>query len=127
MSLNFFQRRKILKGVNYLELTPFRLYEHEIEDNGLVTVLLPKFENKIFKSLFVTRNKSQFIRIKLDEFGSEAWLQVDGEKKVEKIAKCLLEKFGEKIEPVNERLTTFYTQLYMQRFISFNEIKKKEN
>ena len=124
MGLNFFQRRKVLKGVNYLELTPFRIYEHKLEDNGLATVLLPKFENKILKSLFVSKNKSPFIYIKLDEFGTEAWLQIDGSRNVEAIAKCLLEKFGDKIQPVNERLTTFYTQLYLQKFISFNEINK---
>jgi Coenzyme PQQ synthesis protein D (PqqD). len=123
MSLSFFQRRKILKGVNYLELTPFRIYEHQIEDNGLVTVLLPKFENKILKSIFISKNKPQFIRIKLDEFGSEVWLLLDGGKKVEYIAKCLVEKFGDRIQPVNERLTSFLTQLYLQKFISFNEIK----
>lgn len=124
MGLNFFQRRKVLKGVNYLELTPFRIHEHKLEDNGLVTVLLPKFENKVLKSLFLSRNKSPFIQIKLDEFGTEAWLQMDGKKNVEAIAKNLLNKFGEKIQPVNERLTTFFTQLYLQKFISFNEINK---
>jgi hypothetical protein len=124
MNLNFFQRRKVLKGVNYLELTPFRIYEHQVEENGLVAVLLPRFENKTLKSLFVSRYKSPYIKIKLDEFGSAAWLQIDGKKKVDLIAKELLNKFGDKIQPVEERLTSFFTQLYFQKFISFNEIKK---
>jgi hypothetical protein len=123
MSLSFFKRRKILKGVNYLELTPFRSYEHQIEDNGLVTVLMPKFENKYLKSFFLSKAKSPVIRIKLDEIGSETWLQIDGEKKVETISEILSDKFGDKINPVHERLTSFLTQLYLQRFISFNEIK----
>lgn len=105
-------------------MTPFRIYEHQVEENGLVTVLLPKFENKVLKTLFLSKNKSPFIHIKLDEFGSETWLNLDGKNSVEKVATILIDKFGDRIQPVHERLTKFITQLYLQKFITFNEIKK---
>jgi hypothetical protein len=63
--------------------------------------------------------------MKLDEFGSETWLQLNGKQNVSAIGEKLVLKFGEKIEPVEERLTRFLTNLYLQGFISFNEIKAK--
>ena len=38
---------KILKGVNYLELTPFSVLKHEVGENGKVTVFVPKFTSKL--------------------------------------------------------------------------------
>ncbi len=124
MQVNFSERRKILKGANYLELTPLRLKKEEISEENLVTILIPKFQNK-FAVRFINPNlKSPVIRLKLDELGSAVWLLIDGKRTVDKIGQLLLEKFGNKIEPVNERLTKFLTGLYEQRFITFQEINK---
>lgn len=125
MPVNFLQRRKILKNINYLELTPYRLYSDEIDEKGIVTILVPKFTNPIAKRLLESTLKSKFIKIKLDELGSEAWKNTDGKKKVYEIANILGKAFGEKVKPVDERLTKFYTGLYLQNIISFNEIKKQ--
>jgi hypothetical protein len=125
MPLNFFERRKILKNVNYLDITPYRIHKEEIDKDGLVTVLIPKFKRK-FANIILTRvGKPHEVRIKLDEFGSETWLQLNGSQNVSAIAKKLIIKFGEKIQPAEERLTKFLTNLYLQGFISFNEIKAK--
>jgi hypothetical protein len=64
------------------------------------------------------------VKTKFDEFGSQVWLEIDGKKKVQDISISLRQKFGERIEPVEERLTRFLTQLYNYKFVSFNEIKK---
>ncbi|MCX6149069.1 MAG: PqqD family protein [Ignavibacteriales bacterium] len=124
MALNKLRNKKLEKA-NYLDLTPFKRYKEEIAENGTVKVLLPKFTNKFVVKYLVPKMKSSFIKINLDEFGSETWLQIDGEKNVASIGEELKKKFGEKINPVNERLTKFLTQLYTSRFISFNELKKK--
>ena len=125
MPLSFFERRKILKNINYLNIIPYRIHKEEVDENGLVTVLIPKFKKKIAIEILNRIGKPQNIRIKLDEFGSEAWLQVNGSQTVSAIAKKLVQKFGEKIQPAEERLTKFLTNLYLQGFISFNEIKAK--
>lgn len=125
MPVNFFQRRKILKGANYLDLTPCRVHESETDENGLVTVLIRKFTNPIAQKLLEPTMKSKYIKIKLDEIGSAAWTETDGKSNVRSIAARLVEKFGDRIAPVEERLTKFYTGLYIQNMISFNEIKKE--
>jgi len=122
MALSFSERRKILKGANYLELTPVRVHKEEVSEENLVTVLIPKFQNKFAQRFIVPRLKSDLFRLKLDELGSSVWLSIDGKKTVDQIAKHLLKKFDDKIEPVNERLTKFLTNLYEQRLITFKEI-----
>lgn len=124
MELKFFERRKILKAKSLLELTPFRKIEHKFEADNLVTLLYPKFKNpKVSK--YMLGNKSPFIHFKLDEIGSASWLLIDGEKNVEKIAAELVEKFGDKIQPVHDRLGKFLTQLYSNKYISFKELLKE--
>lgn len=124
MPLGFSERRRILKGANYLDLTPHRLHKEEISEENLVTVLIPKFQNRFAVRFIVPKLKSHVFKLKLDELGSAVWLSVDGKKTVDQIAKQLLKKFGDKIEPVNERLTKFLTGLYEQRLITFQEINK---
>lgn len=123
MTLSLKERRKILKKANYLELHPVRKVNFEKDEDGKVRLLIPRFKNKLAKMLF--KNKSEFIKIVLDEIGSEAWLNSSGNKNVEAIAQILETKFGENVKPADERLTRFYTALYNQKFISFKEIEKE--
>ncbi|MCU7494560.1 MAG: PqqD family protein [Ignavibacteria bacterium] len=125
MPLSFKERKKILKEANYLELTPYRVYKEEIDEKGMVTVLVPKFTNRLAVKFLMPRLKSTHFKIKLDEIGSETWKQIDGSKNVHQIAETLTEIFGEKIQPVYDRLTRFLTRMYMEGYISFNEIKKE--
>jgi hypothetical protein len=125
MPLSFFERRKILKKVNYLDIIPYRIHKEEIDENGLVTVLIPKFKRKFANNILTGIGKQHEIRIKLDEFGSEVWLLLNGRQNVSNITNILINKFGERIQPAEERLTKFLTNLYVQGFISFNEIKAK--
>lgn len=125
MPLSFSQRRKILKNANYLDLHPLRLHNEEISDDNIVTVIIPKFKNKFIVQYIVPIMKSPDIKLKLDEIGSATWLLLDGKKDVREISKLLFEKFGDKIEPVSQRLTKFLTGLYEQRLITFKEINKE--
>ncbi len=126
MELNFFERRKILKKSSLLDLTPFTKIGHEINDEGLVTLLYPKFKNARV-SKYMLGNKSPYIHMKLDELGSASWLLIDGKRSVDQIAIELTEKFGEKIQQVHQRLGKFLSTLYNNKYISFKEIQKKEN
>jgi len=121
--MNFFQRRKILKNANYLDLTPICTKEHLIGTDKKVVVIIPKFTNKFAVQSIVPKLKYPDMKLNLDEIGSEVWLAIDGRKKVKEIAVELSQRFGDKIQPIDERLTKFLTQLYEQRLITFDEIK----
>ena len=122
-----FFRKKSNPDINFLELTPVRNYEHEIENNGLISVFVPKFDIKWLDRILSGIIKSRFFKAKLDEFGTETWLEIDGVKSVQMISNQLSKKFGEKINPVDERLTKFLAELYKYNFITFKELNMKGN
>lgn len=109
--------------VNLLELTPVRKYGHQINSDGLVDVLVPRFKNAIMQR-FIPKNRNPFILANFDEIGTEVWLLIDGETKIDIIAKTLDKKLGEKISPVYDRLNLFFQQLHRNGFIIFKELSK---
>ena len=111
--------------VNLLELVPRRTAEHETDDEGLITVLMPRFRNRLMKRLFEPRHKSPFIKIKLDDVGSEVWLLCDGARNVGEIADLLKAKFGERIEPCYDRLGKFFRQLEGAHFIAYVNLEER--
>ncbi|MFC1732758.1 PqqD family protein [candidate division KSB1 bacterium] len=121
--MNFFQRRKILKRSNLLDLTPIRIHEHIEEEEGKLTLLVPKFRNKKLSNFIIRQGRPKFFRIHLDEFGSAAWLEMDGKKNMKTICDNLSEKFGDNIQPVEQRISKYLTTLYDQRYITFVELQ----
>lgn len=120
-----FKRRKILKNANFLSLTPIRKFEHKEEENGTITVLIPRFKGFIGSRLLQPRLKYPYMTLELDSLGTDTWLLADGKHNVKQICNLLKEKYAEKIEPAEERVTKFLSGLYMQKLITFNEILKK--
>lgn len=106
-------------------MTPFAIYSHEINSEGKIDVLVPRFSDKVFGKLLQPRLKNKYIKANLDEFGSATWQFINGSNSVTRIGELLTEKFGEKIQPVYDRLTLFLTQLYNAGFISFKELERK--
>ncbi|MFH0801650.1 MAG: PqqD family protein [bacterium] len=106
--------------INLLELRPLRLLSWEEAGDGLVVVLKPKFENPFLKKWLLPFFKSKNFRIRLDAFGSLVFRMCDGKTSCETIAAALKEKFGDRVEPVHERLSLFVRQLENNHFIRRN-------
>jgi hypothetical protein len=126
--MNFFQRRRIFKKANFLDLRPVRVLGHELRKDGGITLLMPRFKNKINSALFQPNSKEKFIFIKLDRFGGHTWLLIDGYDTVAEICLKLKDRFPEELHPVEEteeRVTQFLSMLYQQRYITFREIQDK--
>lgn len=107
------------KTQNYLDNIPVKnqKIEWETDADGKVTLLIENngFFNKMAQRLFGKPKTSQ---IHLDENGSFVWLLIDGEKNIEEIGKKVSENFGEKAEPLYERLSQFFKILESYNFIS---------
>lgn len=101
------------------------MHEHETDSNSQVTLIIPKFKKKFVVKYFVPMMKSPNIKLKLDEYGSFVWLNIDGNTPVGTIAKKMTEKFGDRILEVDNRISKYMTQLYEQRFITFTELIKE--
>jgi hypothetical protein len=126
--MNFFQRNKILKNSNFLDLRPVRVLGHAVREDGGINLLMPRFKNRLNAALFTPSSKSQLILIKLDRFGSHTWLQIDGEATVADICSRLIGQFPDELHPVEEteaRVTKFLSLLYRERYITFREIQDK--
>jgi hypothetical protein len=115
---------KNLSKFNILELTPIRLLEHELNNDGLINVLVPRFKIVFFQKL-MSKKRSPYIKANLDELGSATWKLIDGKRTAIDIANLLKEKFGEKIEQIYRRVGLFLQQLYRNKFITFIEIMEK--
>ena len=57
--------------------------------------------------------------IKLDCFGSFVWKQIDGNRNLIEIGVMVKEEFGEKCEPLYERLAKYFEMLKNNKFVEF--------
>lgn len=111
------------KQENYLEQTP----EHNPEfawkedDKGIVTVdvVHKGLFDKLAQKLWVTPETSH---IKLDSFGSFVWRQVDGDRNLIEIGELVKAEFGDKAEPLYERLSNYMETLKVNRFIRWKNV-----
>ena len=130
MSLNFFERRKVLKQINSLDLPPVRQMEFEINETGKVDILMPRFKHPVLKRALQPRKKQEYIRIHLDDPGSAIWLQIDGKMNVHELCAQLQAIYPEKLNPPEEtedRVVKFLALLYQERYLTFLEITKEKN
>lgn len=108
--------------INYLDLTPEikESLEWHIEENGGIIILCQhkSITDKIASFIFKMPKTTQ---VHLDEFGSFVWLNIDGKSTVYDIAQKIKEKFGEKSEPLYERICKYFSMLENNGFV---EIKK---
>jgi hypothetical protein len=90
------------------------------DENGLVTLIRER------PAIRGPRSLGRWIsfmmappRIRLDEVGSYAWLNMNGGIEVRGLAGLLHAEFGETVEPVNQRLGQLIRLLKRERFVSY--------
>jgi hypothetical protein len=105
---------------NLLELKPRRNLRWEMRENGLVTLIVPKFKNKYLVRWFVPMLAKPNIKVKLDEFGSFVWNKCDGGTTVEKIGEEMAQRFGEPLGSLYERIGRFVAKLSHDKFLELN-------
>ena len=99
------------RGANLLDMIPERTKPFRDEDNGTVTVLVPRFgDGRVGRFLQKFVGKAP-ISLRLDEIGAEVWRLCDGRRSVYEIGGCLEAKFGGRIDPVYERLGVFFHRM----------------
>ncbi len=105
---------------NYLDFVPVHheQYEYTIEDSGAVTILVENkgLFNRIAQKCF---KKPKISHIHLDEMGNFIWPLIDGKHTVYDISELVHEQFGEKAEPLYNRLVQYMRNLENCGFIRF--------
>ena len=103
---------------NYLENKPKRnpVLNFTTDDNGVVTLEVENtgVVNRIFQKFF---KKPKITYVHLDETGSFIWPYLDGEMTITELGVIVKEHFGEKAEPLYERLANYISILESYHFI----------
>lgn len=95
---------------------------YEINEEGIVTVLIKQDHmlQCFFRKLRVKIPEYRWIA--MDESGSYTFLQIDGYKTVREIGEALEVKFGDKVQPLYERLSLFLAHI-QERCHYIKEVK----
>lgn len=112
-------RKKNIIDSNYLDNKPVRNPEINwtTDEQGNVTLEIENkgIANRIAQKLI---KKPKISYIHLDDMGSFIWPLIDGERSINDISVFVKEHFGEKAEPLYERLAKFIKILESYKFIS---------
>lgn len=106
---------------NYLDFVPAHKIERfTVDENSIVTLEIENkgVFNKIAQKLF---KKPKISYIHLDEMGSFIWPYIDGKRDITEIGVMVREHFGDKAEPLYERLSQYFKTLESYGFIEFNK------
>ena len=97
-------RKEDLDRVNLLDVAPVRLTESE-EVKGRLVVIRPKPKRRGVTALLNWLQYWMAVpRIRLDDRGAFVWRLLDGQRTVGEIAQLARERFGDAIEPAEERV-----------------------
>ncbi|MBN2001580.1 PqqD family protein [candidate division KSB1 bacterium] len=106
---------------NLLEYRPNPKIQWQKNDNNRIVLLAPKFTNRFLAKVLLPRLKRPYNKIKLDEFGSWVWNEIDGQKTVYQIGLLMKERFGNEAEPIFERLGKFINILARYKYITLEK------
>ncbi|HPN38423.1 MAG TPA: PqqD family protein [Melioribacteraceae bacterium] len=108
-----------------LSLYPVRLCEYELSNDIVVIHYIDKNPSFIEK-IFFRKNLNKPFKIDLDEIGSFIYPLCDGTKSINEIINLGKEKFAEKIEPAENRVTQFMKQLHSKKLVElYRKVEKK--
>lgn len=86
-------------------------FQYEVGTDNIVTIL-EKQDHKIQRFFRKLKFRiPEYKKTSLDEYGSCVFLQIDGKKTVKDIGENLEVKYGDKIQPVYERLLLFLNHI----------------
>ncbi len=107
-------------STNYLEKVPTRkvglLWDADTDGAVCLHIENKGIFNRIAQVVF---KRPKVSHIHLDEFGSFIWCQIDGCSDIFAIGKAVGEHFGERADPLYERLSQFFKILEGYGFIQY--------
>jgi hypothetical protein len=107
------------EGSNLLELVPVRTASWS-EVGGRVSVEIP-VPSRPWRAPFAwLSSKMSSKRVRLDEVGSLSWNLLDGRRTVGEVAAALRERFGDRVEPAEERLGTLLRTLHRGGLVGYS-------
>ncbi len=106
------------EGSNLLELVPVRTAGWR-EDACRVVIEIPAPSRPWRAPIAWLSSKMSSKRVRLDEVGSLAWTLLDGRRTVGEVADALRERFGDRVEPAEERLGILLRSLHRGGLVGY--------
>jgi len=95
------------KDENMLDLIPSVICQFEESGKGIISLVLPRFKIKWIRKMSAKLGRSEFVKIHLDERGSQTWQLIDGKRTVQEIGSHLEKDGEESDQQFYERLSLF--------------------
>ena len=96
-----------------LDARPVRARDHVADGDGLVSILVPRFNGRILTRVLVPLLREPCFRVRLDRVGSFVWSACDGSRTGREIAGLLAVEFPD-MERAEDRLAVFLAHLLAQ-------------
>lgn len=97
---------------NYLDCIPMRNEEFKWETTDENRIIIyrtnKRWMERVTQVLF---KRPKVTRIELEEYGTFIWPLIDGRRSIYDIAQLVKEEFGEKSEPVYERVAKYFKSM----------------
>lgn len=120
------KKGEVRSEVNLLTLIPERSLDWRRTEQGLVELLKPKYRHPWLVKHLLPRMKRPHYFIRLDEIGSYFWENCDGRLTIQEIAERHKQRFGERVEPLYDRIGKFLRSLERNRFIALRSGREEQ-
>jgi hypothetical protein len=119
-------RKEDLERVNLLDIAPVRLTESE-EEKGRLVIIRPKPKRRgVTALLHWVQYWMAVPRIRLDDRGAFVWGLLDGRRTVGEIAQLARERFGDAIEPAEERVGRLMLMFRREDLVAYPGVDEVE-
>ncbi len=109
-----------MKKKNLLDMIPYKneKYRYTTDEFGIVSLFV-EYNSWADKLVRKFKKTPKECKIDFDEMSSYIWGIIDGERTVDDIAHMFSDKFGEKAEPLYNRIAYFFRTLKQNDFILY--------
>lgn len=103
---------------NYLDYIPAKNEEFKWETTDEKRIVINRTNNGWMERVTqVLLKRPKVTRIELEEYGTFIWPLIDGKRSVYDIAQLVKEEFGEKAEPLYDRLVAYFRSMDANKLI----------
>ena len=108
---------------DFSTVRPRRLLEWR-EENGRCVLLRPRLGSGRLARWVAGRGGDAYYRIRLDEVGTLIWKACDGRTSLADIVMRMRDRFGDGVEPADQRLARFVRQMLTGRMIAVEPLER---
>ncbi len=105
------------------DLAPVHRHRWEEREDGLVTVLVPKFTSRFARRWLVPLLARPEMRVRLDALGTFVWKQCDGTATLRQIADRVAAQFGGEREAALVGVVKFVRKLAREESLTFHPLR----